>query len=245
MASVKADNLGVRFLFDSQQHILTPIRAKLSFRVSETWGLRHVDFELQGGQGVALLGATGSGKTTLLRCLAGVMPADEGRIVVDGTIASMLSIDAGLIPSLTGRENATLLGVLAGLSRAESRERMEEMKERTRLGESFERPASSYSQGMRARLAFTAATLVPPDLLVLDEVHEAFDHEFREVLEAKALDVIAGGGILVAAGHDHHILSRFCERALYLEQGHLKGDGPFGQVRSDYLGAGAEALAVR
>jgi ABC-type polysaccharide/polyol phosphate transport system ATPase subunit len=98
---------------------------------------------------------------------------------------------------------------------------------------------------MRARLAFTAATECDPEVILLDEVHEAFDHAFREVLEATAREVLAKGGIVVAAGHDHEMLSRLCPRALLLADGRIRADGPFEQVRERYLGeaplAGSEA----
>jgi ABC-type polysaccharide/polyol phosphate transport system ATPase subunit len=235
-ASISVRGLGVRFLFDSQRDVVTPMRAKLALRTSEAWGLRDLSLDVGPGEGVALIGATGSGKTTLLRVLAGVLPADEGEIRVEGRPGSMLSIDAGLLPTLTGRENAVLLAVLGGASRARAKRRLDAIRERSGLGDSFELPASSYSQGMCARLAFTAATECDPELILLDEVHEAFDHAFREVLEATARQVLAGGGIVVAAGHDHEILSRLCPRALLISNGQIADDGAFEQVRQSYLG---------
>ena len=243
MALVQATGLGVRFHFDRQRNVITPARAKMAFRSSETWGLRDVGTRFEPGEGVALIGPTGSGKTTLLRVIAGVHPADEGEIRVQGRAASMLSIDAGVLPTLTGRENAVLLAVLGGVSRAEARSRLDAMRERSGLGDSFERPASSYSQGMRARLAFTAATECEPELILLDEVHEAFDHAFRDVLEHTAREVLSRGGIVVAAGHDHELLSRLCPRALLLSGGRIREDGPFEEVRSHYLDAGVVAEA--
>ena len=239
--SIRARDLGVRFQFDRTRHVITPARARLSGQVHETWGLRGLDFEAQSGEAVALLGPTGSGKTTLLRAIARVMPPDEGRIEVTGRVASMVSIDAGLIDSLTGRENALLLGVLTGLTRSECAERLDDIREQTGLDEAFELPASSYSQGMRARLAFTASTQLDPDILVLDEVHEAFDHEWRERLSNRCRLIREAGGIVVAAGHDHLLLNRLCERAIQLEAGRLEVSGEFERVRAAYLGAGAEA----
>jgi lipopolysaccharide transport system ATP-binding protein len=250
MALARAERMGVRFLFDSLGRVATPARARMSFHRTETWGLRNVSFEIGPGEGVALLGATGSGKTTLLRALAGVIEADEGSIDVLGRRASMLSIDAGLIPSLTGRENGLLLSVLAGASRAQARAGLEDMKERSGLGDAFDRPASTYSQGMLARLAFTAATECEPEVVLLDEVHEAFDHSFRERLRMTTEGVLERGGILVAAGHDHDILARLCDRAFLVEAGRIAADGPFEEVRERYLSSGAaeparEAAEVR
>ena len=238
-AAIRATDLGVRFQFDRTQHVITPARAGLSGNVSETWGLRGLELEAGPGDGIALLGPTGSGKTTLLRAIASVMPADEGSIEVSGRVASMISINAGLIDSLTGRENAMLLGVLTGMSRADCRAGLDEIRERSQLGDAFDLPASSYSQGMRARLCFTASTRFHPDILVLDEVHEAFDHEWREQVRLRSEQIRASGGIVVAAGHDHPLLARLCGRAVLLADGRVTAAGGFDEVRRNYLGAAA------
>jgi lipopolysaccharide transport system ATP-binding protein len=238
MARVLAERIGVRFLFDRQSRVVTATLARLRRRGSETWGLRDVTFELAPGDAVALIGPSGSGKTTLLRTIAGIHAPDRGRIDVEGRIASLLSIDAGLMPVLTGRENARLLGVLAGLPRAEARRRLHAVHERTGLGGEFDHPVSSYSQGMRARLGFAVAEQIEPSILLLDEVHEALDHEFRLIVEERAAETIRVGGIVVAAGHDHPMLERLCSRALLLENGRVTRDGPFDDVQAAYLGEG-------
>jgi ABC-type polysaccharide/polyol phosphate transport system ATPase subunit len=136
---------------------------------------------------------------------------------------------------LTGRENASLLGVLAGLTRAGATARLEEVRERSGLGDAFERPVSSYSQGMRARLGFAAADLPWTDVLLLDEVHEALDHSFRTVIAGHVQAIVERGGIVVAAGHDHPLLREFCTKALLVREGSLVTEGPFDAVRDVYL----------
>lgn len=233
---VVASGVGVRFFFDRQSQVVTPALARFRRRGSETWGLRDVTFELGPGSAVALIGPSGSGKTTLLRTIAGVLTPDRGRIEVRGRVASVLSIDAGLMPVLTGRENTRLLSVLAGLSRREARARIEAVRERTGLGDEFDHPVSSFSQGMRARLGFAVAEQTDPSILLLDEVHEALDREFRAVVEERATETIRRGGIVVAAGHDHPLLERLCQRALLLVEGRVGNDGPFREVQAAYLG---------
>jgi homopolymeric O-antigen transport system ATP-binding protein len=233
-AGVSARELGISFDFDVQSRVVTPIHARLLRRVTETWGLRNVNFEIGPGEGVALLGPSGSGKTTLLRALGRVLSPDEGELEARGRVGAMLSIDAGLISSLTGRENAMLIGVLAGLSRNQARDSLERVREASRLGDAFERTASSYSQGMRARLAFTAVSEIDPDIVLLDEVHEAFDHSFRARLAERVKACLDRGGIAIAAGHDHEILGGICERALLLADGRVIDDGPFEEVRRRY-----------
>jgi ABC-type polysaccharide/polyol phosphate transport system ATPase subunit len=183
---------------------------------------------------VALIGLTGSGKTTFLRLLARVLIPDEGTVDVRGRIGSLLSVQAGLLTPLTGRENSSLLGVLSGLSRADVKSKLSAIKERSGLGEAFERSVSSYSQGMRARLGFAVAAAADPQILLLDEVHEAVDQNYREVIESEARAIRERGGIVVAAGHDHHVLERMCDRAILFRDGRVVADGPFAQVKSVY-----------
>jgi ABC-type polysaccharide/polyol phosphate transport system ATPase subunit len=235
-ATVNAEGLGVRFQFDSQRRPVAPTMARLRRHVTEAWGIREVTLAIGPGEGVALIGPTGAGKTTLLRAIAGVMPADAGRVSVRGRIGSMLSIDSGLVETLTGRENAALLAVLSGLDRAQARGALEQIKDLSGLGDAFDRPASSYSQGMRARLGFAAVASASPKVVVLDEVHEAIDHNFRAVLERRVSELRAAGGIVIAAGHDHEILGRLCTRAVLMEAGAVGGDGPFEEVSSAYIG---------
>jgi ABC-type polysaccharide/polyol phosphate transport system ATPase subunit len=233
--SIRAEGLGLRFLFDRDRRVVTPILARLHRRGRETWGLRGVDFEIGPGEAVALLGPSGAGKTTLLRSIAGIFVPDAGTIDVRGRVGSLLSIDAGLMSVLTGRENTALLAVLEGMSRRDARASLETIRERSRLGDAFDRPVSSYSQGMRARLGFAVADETDPEILLLDEVHEALDHEFRDVVEERARAIVDRGGIVVAAGHDHPLLERLCTRAFLISEGRIERDGPFADVQRDYL----------
>jgi lipopolysaccharide transport system ATP-binding protein len=233
--AIEATDVRVRFLFDRQSRPVTPGLARIRRSCTESWGVRGVDLRVGAGEGVALIGANGAGKTTLLRVLAGVMPADIGQVSVRGRIGSLLSIEAGLMPLLTGRENAMLLGVLAGLSRAESRAALSTVEDRSELGAGFDRPVSSYSQGMRARVGFAVMELTNPEILLLDEVHEALDHEFREFVGRRARAILDAGGIVVAAGHDHAVLKELCGRAVLLHEGRVEADGDFGHVLERYL----------
>lgn len=199
---IVADRVGVEFFFDRHLRVVTPGEARLRGRGLTTWGLRDLTFRIGRGEGTALIGRSGSGKTTLLRVLAGVYAPDSGRIDIDGRVASLLSIDSGLLPLLTGRENALLLGVLAGLPRRTVVRALDDVKDRSALGDAFERPVLTYSQGMRARLGIAVAEEARPQVLVLDEVHEALDHEFRERVAERAEAVRTAGGIVVAAGHE-------------------------------------------
>jgi ABC-type polysaccharide/polyol phosphate transport system ATPase subunit len=230
VTSILAEDIGVRFLFDRQRRLVTPMLARLRRRGAEVWGLRHLGLTVEHGEGVALIGPSGSGKTTLLRTIAGVLVPDEGRVAVRGRIGSLLSVEAGLVPALTGRENSVLLAALIGLPRPDPGD-LEEVKARSGLGEAYERPVASFSQGMHARLGFALIERSRPDILLLDEVHEALDEEFRDVIVAFARRLREAGGILVAAGHDYSLLGRLCERAVVLERGSVRADRPFAEAR--------------
>ena len=233
---VHAKQVGVHYLFDRQQRSVSPTITRMRRIGGDNWALRDVSFEMRAGEGVALLGPSGSGKSTLLRTIAGVLEPDTGELTTRGRAGSLLSVEAGVMALLTGRENTLLLGVLAGMTPRQARGEMEEVKRRSGLGEHYERLVASYSQGMRARLGLAVIERTEPTILLLDEIHEALDHEFRDHVEAYARELVAAGGVVVATGHDHPMLERLCTRALLLQDGHLVADGGFTDVQREYLG---------
>lgn len=235
-AEIRLEGCGVRFDFDRRSRVLTPTLKLIRRTRATAWGLRDVDLHLEPGSGVAVVGPTGSGKTTLLRVLAGVMPTDAGSVEVRGRVGSLLATEVGLQAMLTGREAALLLTVLAGLSIEQARDGMEELKQRTRLEEAFERPVYTYSQGMRARLHLAVIQAIEPQLLLLDEIFEALDHEFRAIVEDYAREIRSRGGVVVAAGHDHLALGRICDSGLLLRDGRVESFGTFGETIRLYRG---------
>jgi lipopolysaccharide transport system ATP-binding protein len=230
MASIRTSSLGVRFAFDRQERPVTPAMARVRRRCSHAWGLRDVTLQLYPGETVALLGRNGAGKTTLLKALAGVYPADEGMVECEGRIGSLLAVGAGLLPALTGRENAVLLGVLAGLTRRQATASLPAVELRAGLGDAFDRPVAGYSQGMTARIGLAVIEQIDPQVLLLDEVHEALDAGFRESLADLAREIAAKGGIVVAAGHDLHELGQLCEQSVLLDKGRVRAQGAFDVV---------------
>jgi len=236
-AHIHCEDVGVRFQLDRNRRVVTPAHARLVRSGETVWGLDKVNLEVRPGEAIALVGPSGSGKTTLLRVLAGVLPADRGTLTLRGRVGSLLAIDAGLLGRLTGEENAALLAVLAGMTRREAAAAMPRIREVSGLDVAFDRPVSSWSQGMRARLGFAVADCMHPDILLLDEVHEALDHEFRAVIEERAHRLKEDGGIVVAAGHDHGLLERVCGRAVLMRDGRVVDDGPVERVAGDYVAA--------
>jgi lipopolysaccharide transport system ATP-binding protein len=237
-ARIVAQGLGVAFLFDRQRRLVSPTLARVRARRtgSSQWGLLGIDLHVEPGEAVALVGRSGGGKTTLLRTIAGVYVPDAGSIEVEGRIGALLSVGAGVMAPLTGRENAQLLGVLAGMSVRESKRAIPNVEAASGLGSSFDRPAASYSQGMRARLGFATADEANPTILLLDEVHEALDHDFRVVVAERSQEIRDRGGIVIVAGHDHDALARLCDRGIQLEDGAVVADGPVDQIVAAYVG---------
>jgi ABC-type polysaccharide/polyol phosphate transport system ATPase subunit len=236
-AHIRCEEVGVRFQLDRARNVVTPTHAKLARSGETVWGLESATLEICAGEAIALVGRSGSGKTTLLRVLAGVLPADRGTLTLTGRVGSLLAIDAGLLSRLTGEENAVLLAVLSGMTRREAAQAMPRIREVSGLGLAFDRPVSAWSQGMRARLGFAVADCMRPDILLLDEVHEALDHEFRAVIEERSHALKQAGGIVVAAGHDHGLLERVCDRAVLMQDGRVVDDGPVDRVAGDYVAA--------
>jgi lipopolysaccharide transport system ATP-binding protein len=234
VASVQTSDLGVRFLFDRQGRPITPGVARVRRHTHSGFGLRGVSVAAGPGEGVALIGPNGAGKTTLLRALAGVYEPDEGLVAVRGRIGPLLSVTAGLVPRLTGREAAAHLAIVAGIDPASARAGLERVRRTSELGDAFDNVVSSYSQGMQARLGFATIARLEPEVLLLDEVHQAFDREFRATVEHEAQRILASGGCVIAAGHDHEALRTFCDRAILLRDGHVTADGPFDEVAEKY-----------
>ena len=187
--------------------------------VTEVTALSHVNLELKAGDRLGLVGHNGSGKTTLLRALSGAYEPDEGQVEVQGRIAALLDLSLGIDPLVTGFENMRLRGRIAGLSAREVEARMDEIAEFTGLGAFLAMPVKTYSAGMRARLAFAAATAVDADVLLMDEWIAVGDAEFQKLAHHRLLSLVERAGILVLASHDHDLLRLYCNKVMRLDGG--------------------------
>ena len=230
----------MRFLFDRYQRAVTPALARLRRSSTQTWGVHEMGFTIGPGEGVALIGPSGSGKTTVLRLIAGVLSPDAGRLEVNGRVGSLLSTEAGLLGLLTGRENAALLGVLAGMSRAESEAALEADQARhTARGRVRPTGAELLGGDEGAAWVRVSPTTSSPTSSSSTRCTRRSTTSSGRSSPSTPHRTLRAGGIVVAAGHDHPLLATFCSRALWLADGRVAADGPFEEVRRAYLGEGA------
>ena len=192
--------------------------------------LRELSFRIQPGERVALIGHNGAGKTTLLRTLAGVYEPVGGRLEVAGSVGALIDPSAGMDANATGRENIILRGLFRGLGEAESASLAEEIGAFSGLAEFLDVPVRTYSAGMSVRLSFAMATVMDPEVLLMDEWFMAGDADFMERAKAKLEGLVTKADILVLASHDMAIVREWCTRAIRLEAGRSVADGPVDQV---------------
>jgi len=181
--------------------------------------LEGINFDLHVGDRLGIVGHNGAGKTTLLKVLAGVYEPDRGHIRVEGRISSMIDIGFGLDPSMTGRENAMIMGRLRGYSARTMIEKIPSIIEFSELGSYIDLPVKTYSAGMTGRLIFACGTSLDPDILLLDEWISTGDASFHEKAAQRMDDILAKSRILVFATHDFPMIKRLCNKLLVLDAG--------------------------
>lgn len=198
--------------------------------------LTDVTLSIRDGEKVALLGHNGSGKSTLLRALGRVYSPSKGEADIVGEIGSLIDLSLGINPEATGRENVFIRGQLLGLTKQEITNKYEEIVEFAELGDFMEMPVRTYSSGMHLRLAFAVSTVVRPDILLMDEWLSIGDADFQHKAEARLRDLVSETKILAIATHSRELVEAVCTRAIWLEHGQVKMDGPIAEVVPAYFG---------
>ena len=189
------------------------------------WALRNVSFRLVHGESLAVIGPNGAGKSTLLQTLAGILQPSEGMVDVRGTVSSLLQLGAGFDQDLTGRDNILLAGAFMGMEHREMTERLQGIIEFADIGDFMDAPLKTYSTGMRARLGFSIATAVDPDILLLDEVLATGDQVFRAKSMARVMGLLERAKAIVLVTHDMNWVTQLCNRAILLEKGQIVAEG--------------------
>lgn len=202
---------------------------------SDFLAVNNVSFEIRSGDRVGIVGHNGAGKSTLLKALCRVYESDEGLIRVDGRLAPLLEIGAGFHPEFTGRENIYLNGAILGYTQNQLRDIEPEVIAFAELEEFIDTPVKYYSTGMYMRLAFSLATAMHPDILVLDEIFAGGDAAFMERATKRMYEMIDRANIMIMVSHDHNLVRSLCNRVLWLDHGKLIADGDPEQVIDSYL----------
>ena len=197
--------------------------------------LRNINLTLVQGDRVALVGANGAGKSTLLRVLARIYPPVFGIASIRGRVGALLTTGLGLRDDVSGYENIEFCLLLQGISVNEINEQREEIAEFTELGDYLNLHVGAYSSGMRVRLAFAISTAIDPDILLIDEIFSAGDAAFMKKAETRLTNLISKSKILVLASHAPDLVERFCDRAVWLDNGEIREDGPLAEVLATYL----------
>ena len=189
------------------------------------WALRHVDFRIAHGESLGVLGPNGAGKSTLLLALAGILAPDEGSIRVTGRVSSLLTLGAGFEMEVSGRENIALIGAFMGIRHRVMRELTPSIIEFADIGPFIDAPVRTYSSGMRARLGFSIATAIAPDILLLDEVLGTGDEDFRARSQQRIRDLVGRARAIVLVTHDLNSVAEYCNRAILMELGQVLYEG--------------------
>ena len=197
--------------------------------------LTDISFSLSEGDRVALLGHNGAGKSTMLRALGRVYAPTKGEAKIVGDIGSLIDISLGINPEATGRENVYIRGQLLGLTRHQISDKYADIVEFAELGDFMEMPVRTYSSGMHLRLAFAVSTVVRPEILLMDEWLSVGDADFQHKAEARLRDLVSGTKILAIATHSRELVEAVCNRAIWLEHGQIKMDGPVSKVVAAYF----------
>lgn len=192
--------------------------------------LANITIEAETGHRIGLIGRNGSGKSTLLRTIAGIYEPQLGEMQIQGRVAGLFNMGLGTRMEASGYRNIELAGLLAGYSRKETRERMPEIAEFTELGDYLNMPVRTYSNGMAMRLKFASGTAFSPDILLMDEWLGAGDPAFREKANQRMQKLVEDAGILFLASHNHNVIKRNCDRAIWLDNGVMRAFGPVDDV---------------
>jgi lipopolysaccharide transport system ATP-binding protein len=211
-------------------------RPKGALRDKEFWALDDVSFEVRRGEAFGIIGSNGAGKSTILKLLSGIMRPTRGTVAVRGRLSALIEVGAGFHPDLTGRENIYLNGTILGMSKEEIRRKFDDIVDFGGLREFIDTPVKRYSSGMHARLGFSVAAHVEPDLLIVDEVLSVGDYLFQQKCIDRMTSILKSGTTVLFVSHNLHAVTELCQRSLLLEKGKLLACGPTDEVIRKYIG---------
>jgi ABC-type polysaccharide/polyol phosphate transport system ATPase subunit len=251
--ALEADHIWKKFkkgeLYDSLRDVIPAIFGNLvrglkrtTLEEKEFWALHDVSFQIPRGEAMGIIGPNGAGKSTMLKLLSGIMQPTKGRLTVNGKLSALIEVGAGFHPDLTGRENVYLNGSILGMTKADINGKFDEIVEFSGLSEFIDTPVKRYSSGMYARLGFSVAAHVDPEILLVDEVLSVGDWAFQNKCMRKMTSVIAGGATVIFVSHNLRAVSSLCQKAVLLDHGKVVTSGESENVVRHYLESAKESI---
>lgn len=227
---IDVDHVTIRFNLSNQkvdnlkEYFIKLIKRELMFQ--EFLAVKDVSFQVKSGEAWGLIGTNGSGKSTMLKAISGILKPYQGSISVNGSVAPLIELGAGFDPEMTARENIFLNGCVLGHTEKFMQEHFQEIVDFAELHDFLDSPLKNFSSGMRARLGFSIATMVKPDILIVDEILAVGDYKFHQKCEKRMKELLAGGTTLLYVSHNINEVLRLCDHALWIDKGveRMKGD---------------------
>lgn len=235
---IRANDISMRYLMtydriqSIKEYVVQLLRGKIKYE--EFWALKNVSFEVERGEVVGIIGHNGAGKSTLLKVISGILKPTGGSLEVHGNVVPMLELGSGFDHDLTGRENIFLNGSILGYSEKYLKEKYEQIVEFSELGKFIDVPIRNYSSGMLMRLAFSIATVVQPEILIVDEILAVGDAAFQEKSKARMLELMGGGTTVLFVSHSLEQIREMCDRVIWLEHGQIKAIGATKEICDAY-----------
>lgn len=238
---IKAKNVSICYqmsydrINSLKEYFVQLLKGKI--RYQEFWALKNVSFDVKRGEVLGIIGHNGAGKSTLLKVISGILRPTEGMVKLEAPVVPMLELGSGFDFDLTGRENIFLNGAILGYSEKFLHEKYDEIVEFSGLGQFIEVPLRNYSSGMVMRLAFSIATVVNPEILIVDEILAVGDADFQEKSKKRMLELMSGGTTVLFVSHSLEQIREMCDRVLWLEHGQVRMLGETKEVCDAYQGS--------
>lgn len=235
---IKADNVSVKYMMtydrvkSIKEYLVQLVKGKIQYE--EFWALKDISFEVRRGEVLGIIGHNGAGKSTLLKVISGILKPTSGTVQVNGVVVPMLELGSGFDFDLTGRENIFLNGSILGYSEKFLKSKYDEIVEFSELGQFIDVPLRNYSSGMVMRLAFSIATVVQPDILIVDEILAVGDADFQEKSKKRMLELMGGGTTVLFVSHSLLQIREMCNKAIWLEHGKIIMAGDTASVCDAY-----------
>jgi len=236
---IRADNISLRYRMNREkitsmkEYLISFLKGKVKYE--EFWALKNVSFYVETGEVIGIIGHNGAGKSTLLKVISGILKPTTGSVVTEGNIVPMLELGSGFDMDLTGRENIFLNGAILGYSKKFLLEKFDEILEFSELEKFIDVPIRNYSTGMMMRLAFSIATVVQPEILIVDEILSVGDEDFQRKSKSRMIELMSGGTTVLFVSHSLPQIREICNRVMWIDRGNIRMMGDPNEVCDAYL----------